>query len=245
VPASREDISGFSLLDNPIWHALSTTHKSFAGGNDLAKRYPSEVTPLSAMTGQSSAAYDALREIVHPDDIAALFLDSPPLLPPNWILSRTFEIHQMIFQSPQPANEQGLLETLTEADIPQMLELTELTEPGPFRRRTIELGNYLGIFSPERRLAAMAGERLRLTGFTEISAVCTHPDHRGKGHARSLISALISNIIQRKEIPFLHVKADNAAAIGLYESLGFKFRTSLHLAVIKNAASSDDKAANP
>jgi predicted GNAT family acetyltransferase len=192
------------------------------------------VTPLSAMAGQSSAAYDALREIVRPDDTAALFLDTPPLLPPNWILSRTFEIHQMVLQTVEPTNEEGIFEELTETDIPQMLALTKLTEPGPFRRRTIELGNYLGIYSPERRLAAMAGERLRLTGFTEISAVCTHPDHRGKGYARSLISALASNIIQRKEIPFLHVKADNPAAIGLYKSLGFKFRTSLHLAVIKN-----------
>jgi len=187
------------------------------------------------MERQSPASYDALRQVVAPGESAALFLTEAPQIPLNWELSRTFAVHQMVCESFQDVEESVAFETLTMADVPQMLALTELTEPGPFRKRTIELGKYLGVFSSGRQLVALSGERLRMPGYAEVSAVCTHPDHRGKGYARSLMSILIREIRKRGETPFLHVKGDNAGAIRLYESLGFRFRISFHLAVVKNS----------
>ena len=115
-----------------------------------------------------------------------------------------------------------------------MLELTELTEPGPFRKRTFELGKFYGAFESDR-LVSMAGQRMSLPGFIEVSAVCTHPDARGRGYARVLMSTVIHDILQRGKRPFLHAFADNPA-IRLYESLGFVHRRTFHLAVLKNEA---------
>ncbi|MGA8153125.1 MAG: GNAT family N-acetyltransferase [Terriglobales bacterium] len=112
---------------------------------------------------------------------------------------------------------------LTESDVPAMLALTELTKPGPFNRRTREMGDYFGIREDEK-LVAMAGERMRVPGYTEISAVCTHPDHLGLGYARALITLLIGRILDRVERPFLHVRPENVRAVALYERLGFEKR---------------------
>jgi predicted GNAT family acetyltransferase len=115
---------------------------------------------------------------------------------------------------------------------PEMLGLTALTKPGPFDKRTHELGRYVGIFR-EGKLVAMAGERLKVPGFTEVSAVCTHPEHAGRGYARVLMTEVMQGIWKRGEVPFLHVREDNAAAIKLYERLGFRKRVVRHLAVIR------------
>lgn len=112
-----------------------------------------------------------------------------------------------------------------------MLALAKLTEPGPFLPRTIELGSYFGIHD-SGSLVAMAGERLRLPGFTEVSAVCTHPGFRGRGYGNTLMSVVISGILHREETPFLHVKTENPA-VNLYQKLGFQVRAQLHLAVIQ------------
>jgi predicted GNAT family acetyltransferase len=117
------------------------------------------------------------------------------------------------------------------ADIAGIQELVALTRPGPFAARTTELGRFLGI-RVNGRLAAIAGERLRLDGFTEVSAVCTHPKHRRKGYAAMLVSAAARNILARGERPFLHVLPDNAAAIAAYEALGFERRRVMHLTVL-------------
>ncbi len=222
------------MLDNPIWHALSTAHKSLAVGNDLAKRYPTDVEPFGAMAQQSVANYAALGNLFAPGETAALFLDQEPDVPPGFTIARHIEINQMVCERPaieERKTDAREFRQLNTANVAEILALTALTDPGPFRQRTIELGTYLGIFS-EGRLAAMAGERLRFPGFTEISAVCTHPDHRGKGYAESLITKLMSNIVQRGETPFLHVKGNNATAIRLYERLGFRYRRSIHLAIV-------------
>ena len=116
---------------------------------------------------------------------------------------------------------------------PAMIALAELTEPGPFRQRTIELGAFFGIFE-SGRLLAMAGQRLHLPDFVEVSAVCTHPDVRGRGYARMLIATVVDEIRERGKTAFLHSFSDNHSAIRVYESLGFTLRRSLHLAVLKN-----------
>jgi len=112
---------------------------------------------------------------------------------------------------------------LTAADVPEILDLIARTRPAPFRPRTIELGTYLGI-RQDRALVAMAGERMRSPGWTEISAVCTDPAYRGRGLATSLVRAVAAGIRARGETPFLHTAASNAPAIRLYESIGFRLR---------------------
>ena len=228
---SDSSLSDTLLLDNPIWHALSTEQRALAQGNGLAKRFPSDVAPFGGLIDQSPAAYHALEEIL-PGAVTALFLNAEPSLPSNWEMVHSGEMYQMICEAPPHLDERPIFRALTESDVPEMLALTKLTEPGPFLPRTIELGVYLGVHDAGS-LVAMAGERLHLTGFTEISAVCTHPQYRGRGYGDALLSALISRIIERGETPILHVRTQNIGALRLYEKLGFTVRAQLHLAVIK------------
>jgi GNAT superfamily N-acetyltransferase len=225
-------------LDNPIWNSLHTEHRSFAVSNALARRYPGAIGPLSGIAHQSAANYEALRELAGPGGVIVLFCQEQPAPPPGWTLIRGGVLSQMV--SVGPADPVPLTLTrgeefrsLTAADVPAMVELAELTEPGPFRERTIELGPFFGIFQ-SGRLLAMAGERTHLPQFVEVSAVCTHPDARGRGYARMLIGTVMDEIRQRGKIPFLHSFAHNYSAIRVYESLGFTLRRNLELAVLKN-----------
>jgi predicted GNAT family acetyltransferase len=120
-------------------------------------------------------------------------------------------------------------------DSPEMVELAALTRPGPFGTRTHELGTYLGI-RQEGKLVAMAGERLKVPGFTEVSAVCTHPDHIGKGYAQALMTEIMRHIRERGEMPFLHVRQGNARAVGIYERLGFRTRKIVNFVIIRRIA---------
>jgi ribosomal protein S18 acetylase RimI-like enzyme len=222
-----------TLLDNPIWNALSTDQSHLAQSNRLAKRFPRDIAPFGAMKSQSPSEYEALAQILS-GDTAALFLDTKPNLPADWSMRISGDMYQMTFEAPLPAKPNQSFRKLTHADVPEMLALTKLTEPGPFLSRTIELGAYYGIHE-SGSLVAMAGERLRLTGFTEVSAVCTHPNFRGRGYGNALMSVVISGIMNRDETPFLHVKTDNPA-LALYKKLGFQIRAQLHLAVIQQTA---------
>ena len=123
---------------------------------------------------------------------------------------------------------------LNSTDIPEMVTLAKLTEPGPFGTRTRELGTYLGIKN-DGKLAAMAGERLKVPGFTEISAVCTHPTQTGHGYASALVAELTARIHARGETPFLHSRENNARALDVYRRLGFTQRLLFHLMVVEKA----------
>jgi GNAT superfamily N-acetyltransferase len=222
-------------LDNPIWHALHTEHSTLAIGTGLARRYPAAVGPLSGMADQSQASYEALRTLAGPGGTLVLFLVDPPALPSGWTMVRDGTLSQMVctnFNAPTD-DPRPAITRLSSADVPAMLELTHLTEPGPFRERTIELGAFFGIFDATR-LLAMAGQRLHLPQYVEVSAVCTHPQARGRGYAYALMAEAIREIQERGKIAFLHVFADNHAAIRVYERLGFTRRRDLHLAVIRN-----------
>jgi predicted GNAT family acetyltransferase len=168
--------------------------------------------------------------------LAAQFLVEPPIERAGWTLVREGLMSQMIWygEIAPTAMLAGDVELrrLTAADVPAMVELAELTKPGPFRQRTRELGEFFGIFE-EERLLAMAGQRMRLPGFVEVSAVCTHPDARGRGSARVVMTEAIADILQRGSTPMLHVFAANDSAIRVYEGLGFVHRRSLHLAVLE------------
>lgn len=237
LPDSADCSPDESLLDNPIWNALLTDHRELAVGNGEAKRYPSEIGPLSGMSHQSAAGYRSLQKLTGSDGVLVLFYQEPPSPPEGWTLVRGGLLHQMMWRGlnageiehPKPV---AALRRLSAADVPEMRALAELTEPGPFRNRTIELGHYYGIFEAQG-LVAMAGERMSLPGFTEMSAVCTHPSVRGRGYARTLMLRVMRHIRRRARTPFLHVLAENHSAIRLYENLGFTLRRTLQLAVLK------------
>jgi ribosomal protein S18 acetylase RimI-like enzyme len=220
-------------LDNPIWNSLSTLHTHFAEGDELAKRYPPEVTLLAGMGEPTAAAYASLAKALQRAG-AALFLDQSPQIPAGWVTVHASPLVQMVCEKPNLAQDGFPAEKLAPADVPEMVALAELTKPGPFGTRTRELGEYLGI-RKAKRLVAMAGERLHLPGYTEVSAVCTHPDFQGRGYARELMSILMRRIIQRGETPILHVRQQNVSAIHLYEKLGFRTRRLIHFVIIRSA----------
>lgn len=226
-----------ALLDNPIWNALNSEHREVAVGGRLARRYPEDIGPLSGLAEQSAEAYEELRVATGVGGVVALFLESPPQSQHGWTMVRGGLMSQMIWTGANLANTlpvtaPAILRPLTRADASAMVELATLTEPGPFRERTQELGAFFGIFD-EERLMAMAGQRMRLPGFIEVSAVCTHPDARGRGYARSVMLEVMADIVDRGDTPFLHTFADNQQAIRVYEALGFTRRRSLHLVVLK------------
>ena len=235
VQVKRPD-SGEELLDNPIWNALRTEHKRFAPRGGAALRYPPSIGPLAGTPDQSRKSYDALWPLAGPGGILGLFFPDPPALPAGWSLFRGGVLTQMICRTPRPAEINSLaagikLRKLGAGDVPAMVELAALTEPGPFRERTIELGNFYGVLEGDR-LLAMAGQRMRVPGFVEVSAVCTHPDARGRGYAGILMGEVIRDIAGEGAVPFLHAFADNPA-VRLYEKLGFTHRREFQLAVIK------------
>jgi GNAT superfamily N-acetyltransferase len=229
-------IQGEALLDNPILNALLTEHKSLALGDGAARRYPAPIGPLAGAPDQSQTSYDMLWSLAGPRGLLGLFLHDPPALPKGWSLFRGGILTQMICREPRLDGVHTIAADLTlrrlgSTDVPAMVELATLTEPGPFRERTHELGVFYGIFEGDR-LLAMAGQRMRVPGFVEVSAVCTHPDARGRGFGGILMQEVMREIADRRGTPFLHAFADNPA-VRLYERLGFTQRRSFHLAVIR------------
>jgi len=222
------------LLDNPIWNALTSSQVHFALGGSRARRFPPAVTALAAFPEESGEAYDELSRLADGAP-AGLFLHAAPNLPEGWAQVREAVLLQMVHEQQAALSPRHEWIALSESDVPEMVALAELTQPGPFGPRTYQMGTYLGV-RERGRLAAMAGERLRVPGYAEISAVCTHPEHVGKGYAASLMSALIEKMRSQGETPFLHVRADNHRAIALYERLGFRKRVQFHLAVIQKQA---------
>ncbi len=226
-----------SPLDNPIWQSLITTHAHFAEIPGQARKFPHEVSVLAGLSEPTPENYDSLGAMMRPGERVGLFLQDPPDPPAPWAIDRTCPLLQMLCEkrssfSVAPRAMQPEFIRLTKADVPEMLALTKLTNPGPFGARTHELGDYFGI-RVAGTLAAMAGERLRLPGYTEVSAVCTHPDHLGHGYASALMGVVMDNICSRGELPILHVLPENTRAIQVYERLGFTKRATLHLAVLR------------
>ncbi len=226
-------------LDNPIGNSLLTEHRRFALTCGGALRYPPDIGPLSHIEDQSPQSYQALRQLTPAGGVVALFLHHPPALPEHWKFVRGGLLDQMVLDpasfsaSPQSSPPGLTIRQLAADDVPQMIALATLTEPGPFQQRTIELGQFVGAFAKDR-LIAMAGQRTHLPEYVEVSAVCTHPDARGRGLARLLMSRVIENILSREKTPCLHCFSDNHAAIRVYRDLGFVLRRNFHLSVLQN-----------
>lgn len=227
--------SAHALLDNPVWHALNSHHAGLAVGDALAKRYPPPVTPFAAFAEPSEAAYASLAAKLDGQQRAAILLDVPSDPPAGWTVVIARPITQMVWEGGALPPVTATIEQMTPGDVAGMVALAELTKPGPMAERVLELGSYYGV-RQGARLAAIAGERLHLTGYTEVSGVCTHPDFRGRGYAGQLVASLLKRITARGEIPFLHLKTDNETARRVYESLGFRIRRFINLLVTEPPA---------
>lgn len=223
-------------LENVIWQALTTRQAHFAEGGEGARRFIREVTLLSAFPEPNDEGYDALARLVGPNGTAGVFLNDPYQERLGWEYVAGAALTQMICKNghARPGNLQRSpqIVELGDKDSPDMLELTALTKPGPFGPRTHKLGYYVGI-RDHGKLVAMSGERLKVPGHTEVSAVCTHPDYLGKGYAGALMLEVMRGIRNRGETPFLHVRSDNARAIALYERLGFRTTWEGYYAVLR------------
>ncbi len=224
-------------LDAVIWRALTSVQENLAEGAGRARRYPAAIAPFAAMLDTGAASFRSLLDLVGSDEQIALFTRDEVEPPPAFTVTRREPVDQMIWEDVGAGAAQPGTPTVTlgVVDVPEMLALSKITQPGPFGPRTIELGNYIGI-RRQGVLVAMAGERMRLNGFTEISAVCVEPAYRGQGLAADLVRLLVSSITARSELPFLHVFSSNHAAIALYRKLGFALRRRMHLAVLVRAA---------
>ena len=232
-------------LDNPIWIALTTSQSHFAEVQKAARRFPAEVSPLCGAEHANEEGFESVRDLLASGGTAALFLSKRTDLPPGLETVLERPLLQMILEKnahlPAKSRAHPFME-LGDADVPEMLELTAMTKPGPFEKRTREMGTYLGIRTAGK-LVAMAGERLKLPGHTEISAVCTHPEHLGHGYAGFLMTILAERIRARGEAPILHVLPENTRATSLYERLGFRKRYLAHLTIVRAAKRDGSQAA--
>jgi predicted GNAT family acetyltransferase len=220
-------------LDRPVWASLNTCHAALSEGGELARRFARDVNVFASACDDSAAAQAALTALVHPADTVFLLQVPDIVVPPGLVAAKPAKGVQMVAgRSIQVQGADADIVPLTDADAPEMLALAKLTEPGPFLARTHTMGAFLGI-RILGKLAAMAGERLRFPGYTEVSGVCTHPEFRGRGLARRLSAAVAAAIQARGEQPFLHAWKTNLPAISLYQELGFHVRTEVNVAVLR------------
>ncbi|WP_033294221.1 GNAT family N-acetyltransferase [Amycolatopsis jejuensis] len=221
-----------SPLGNPVWAALSGPQASFAEQKGQVLRYPVDVSPFLAVPDHPDEhVWHDIADLVGPGATAVVVgsVGTPP--PDGWTVTGEIAGVQMdgtgIAAVPDPEAVR-----LTAADVPEMLDLVARTEPGPFLQKTVTLGTYLGI-RRNGALVAMAGERIRPPGWTEISAVCTDPAFRGHGLAARLVLAVAAGILERGDRPFLHAAATNTGAIRLYEKLGFRLSRAMTFGIYR------------
>jgi ribosomal protein S18 acetylase RimI-like enzyme len=223
-------------LDNPVWNALITTHQKFAIGTHAAKRYPADVLPFVSFDPSAANPIGTLKNAVGDAEIVCVVGDLPQL-PASWTVLHELECNQMVCPELREVKVDGAIQPakLGEEEETEMFELINSIQPGFYKHRTASLGNYYGI-RVNGKLVSMAGERLKITGLTEVSAVCTHPDYIGKGFAAQLVSTVCKHTIGLGNTPFLHVLSSNLRAIQLYERLGFVNRRGITFWLLKTSA---------
>lgn len=222
-------------LDNPAWHALTGPHAGLAEVTGTARRYPRDVSVFSAVDRLDDAAWADLAGQAGPEHVVILTRAALPEPPAGWSTLFRARTHQMVAGN--------LVEVAPVATRPlgpehaaEMMALVELTKPGPFVARTVDLGGYQGVFDDDGRLVAMTGRRMQLDGWAEVSAVCTHPDARGRGLAAALTRRVADGIRADGAEAFLHVAEDNHTARRVYERLGFTTRRMVEFAAYRTPA---------
>lgn len=209
------------LLRNPVYHSLLYNDGHLGFGAGAVKWFHEEVSPFAGFEEGYEKGFDELCDQL-PAGRKILYATPLSIAPPGgWQLMAVVNGFQFVFEGTEMTAPSSFYPTsLGPEHVDEVLALTTLTEPGPFGRRTIEFGHYYGVFDKEK-LVAMTGQRLHVQNFTEVSAVCTHPDYLGKGYATKLVQHQMALILSQGKIPFLHVRADNKRAIDVYKRLGF------------------------
>lgn len=222
-------------LDRPVWGALTTRQAALALGGAQAVRIDPAYGLFIAAADRSPQSVAALAALLPEEgEVAMVEAEEWPDIP-GAIAQPPAAVTQMVARDLKLVEPEGYqIVDLSDFDADEMFALATLTKPGPFFERTHRLGDFVGV-KVDGRLVAMAGERLRLPGFTEVSGVCTHPDHRGHGYAAALMSVVAGRIQGWGETPFLHVYAHNVGAIRLYEALGYRVRRVMNMTVLKRA----------
>lgn len=221
------------VLDNVAWHSMTGAHRHLADRNGLAARFHRDVAPFSALADRSPQAWDDVAELVGPGKPAILF--GPRIdVPDGWTIDVAFPCLQLVADEIVDRAPEIPLVDLGPDDAKEMVDLVALTNPGPFSERTIELGRYVG-HRIDGRLVAMAGERMRAPGFVEVSAVCTTPDHRGRGLGAACTLAIVRHIRANGDEAFLHVMNTNTSALRLYLARGFVVRREIDVVITRKA----------
>lgn len=220
------------ILDRPVWSALTSRHAALTEGNDLARRYPASIVPFAASRDNGEESVQALDGLVAEGESIYMLQADEIVLPFGLAAVVTAPGVQMIAEQPLRRIDDERIRPLCDADAADMLELATLTKPGPFTLRALSLGRFWGI-RIDGRLAAMAGERMKQDGFTELSGVCTHPDFQGRGLGRLMSRFAAGEIAASGNVAYLHAYASNTAATSLYASLGFRQRSEMNVAVVQ------------
>lgn len=221
------------LLRNPVYHSLLYNDRHLGLGDGQVRAFDAAVSPFGGFASDYEKGFEDLYRLL-PDGRQLLYATPETLVPPeHWQLTASINGLQFLYEGGLlPVQTDFYPTPLTTEHVPQMMELAKLTRPGPFGPRTIEFGHYYGVFQ-NGRLVAMTGQRLHIQSYTEISAVCTHPDHSGKGYAGALVQHQMNLIIRNGQVPFLHVRADNARAIAVYERLHFVVQGPMNFYFLK------------
>ena len=209
------------LLSNIVWHSLTGNQARLSEGTPNVRRYARGYTPLVGFADTLRPDLAALATCCDPGEHLYCGGWNGPA-PSGWTIEADSAAHQMTFDGPAPPQDDALdARRLDARDAREMLALAQLTRPGPFGERTVEMGEYWGVYDAGR-LIAMAGERMHAGALREVSGVCTHPEFQGRGLARRLMAKLVLRQMRRGETPFLHVMSGNANARGLYVRMGFR-----------------------
>lgn len=213
-------------LDNPTWYALSETHKNFAVDYQGIKFYHPDYCPFGGFinANQTKTGIEKYASLVD----SFFVVGDRPDFNDKVRLDKVLVCNQMVLRERISMGvDEHIIELRTKTHKTDLLALVNLVQPGYFRDRTPELGNYYGIYK-EDKLIAVTGERMKMNGYTELSAIVTHPAHTGRGYAKQLITYVSNNAFNQDQIPFLHVANTNIGAIALYEKLGFRTRREMN-----------------